>query len=69
MAFKSGVGEAAPIRVVVVDELQSRAYCPECETETTHDVDLAGGAFELTCTGCGTTQGEAGRAQRATNTV
>ncbi|WP_115865005.1 cupin domain-containing protein [Halorussus litoreus] len=39
------------------DELQSRAYCPECEDETTHDVALPDGSFELTCTDCGTTQG------------
>ena len=39
------------------DELQSRAYCPECEAETTQDVGLASGNFELTCTECGTTQG------------
>ncbi|WP_121822651.1 cupin domain-containing protein [Halostella salina] len=39
------------------DELQSRTYCPECEGERTHDVDMAEGAFELTCTDCGTVQG------------
>ncbi|NEU58288.1 cupin domain-containing protein [Halorussus sp. MSC15.2] len=39
------------------DELQSRAYCPECEAETTQDVGMADGTFELTCTECGTTQG------------
>jgi len=39
------------------DELQSRAYCPECDGERTHDVALADGTFELTCTDCGATQG------------
>lgn len=39
------------------DELQSRAYCPECEEETTQDVSMPDGTFKLTCTDCGTTQG------------
>jgi mannose-6-phosphate isomerase-like protein (cupin superfamily) len=39
------------------DALQSRAYCPECESERTHDVDLAEGMFELTCVECGAVQG------------
>ncbi|USZ69889.1 cupin domain-containing protein (plasmid) [Halorussus salilacus] len=39
------------------DELQSRAFCPDCEAERTHDVALSEGAFELTCTDCGTSQG------------
>ncbi|NHN61222.1 MULTISPECIES: cupin domain-containing protein [Halorussus] len=39
------------------DELQSRAYCPECDEETTQDVAMGDGRFELTCTECGTTQG------------
>ncbi|WP_137286346.1 cupin domain-containing protein [Halorussus salinisoli] len=39
------------------DELQSRAYCPECEDERTQDVGFVEGNFELTCTECGTTQG------------
>ncbi len=39
------------------DELQSRAHCPECDAETTQDVAMGDGRFELTCTECGTTQG------------
>jgi uncharacterized cupin superfamily protein len=39
------------------DELYSRAYCPDCERETTQDVGFAGGQFELTCTDCGYEQG------------
>ncbi|WP_128478794.1 cupin domain-containing protein [Halorussus pelagicus] len=39
------------------DELQSRAYCPECEDEKTHDMAFVEESFELTCTECGTTQG------------
>lgn len=39
------------------DELESRAYCPECETETTQSVDLERAQFELTCTDCGNVQG------------
>ncbi|WP_135820834.1 cupin domain-containing protein [Halostella litorea] len=39
------------------DELQSRVYCPDCEAERTHDVDLVEGTFELTCTECGAVQG------------
>ncbi|PSQ81175.1 MAG: cupin, partial [Bacteroidetes bacterium QS_1_65_9] len=39
------------------DELQSRVYCPECETETAQDTDFVEGRFEMTCTECGTTQG------------
>ncbi|NHN48490.1 cupin domain-containing protein [Halostella sp. JP-L12] len=39
------------------DELQSRAYCPECDEETTQDVDMVEGQFALTCTDCGNEQG------------
>jgi len=39
------------------DELYSRAYCPECEKETTQDVGFASGQFELECTDCGYEQG------------
>lgn len=38
------------------DELVSRAHCPACGEETTHDVALDGGRFELTCTDCGAVQ-------------
>lgn len=39
------------------EELYSRAYCPECEDETTQDVGFADGQFELACTECGYEQG------------
>ncbi|MFC7141542.1 hypothetical protein ACFQMA_17100 [Halosimplex aquaticum] len=39
------------------DALESRAYCPDCDTERTHGVDLAGSRSELTCTECGNLQG------------
>jgi quercetin dioxygenase-like cupin family protein len=39
------------------EDLYSRAYCPECDAERTHDVGFAGDRFELTCTECGNEQG------------
>lgn len=39
------------------DALESRALCPDCETERTHGVDLSGGQFELTRAECGNVQG------------
>ena len=39
------------------NQLQSRAYCPECEDERTHDVDMVESRFALTCTDCGNEQG------------
>jgi translation initiation factor 2 beta subunit (eIF-2beta)/eIF-5 len=38
------------------DDLYSRAHCPDCGEERTHDVALAEGLFQLTCTECGATQ-------------
>ncbi|QLG29705.1 cupin domain-containing protein (plasmid) [Halorarum halophilum] len=38
------------------DDLQSRAYCPECDAERTKDVAMADGRFRLTCTECGNVQ-------------
>ncbi|QDX40577.1 cupin domain-containing protein [Salarchaeum sp. JOR-1] len=39
------------------DDIQSYVYCPDCEDEREHDLALVDGAFELTCTDCGNTQG------------